>query len=68
MKPSCAPRLACPDSGTASRSSAFARLDGFTVLPGRRVAMHLMAQPDVAAIWFGDRLLVEQGLHVARSC
>lgn len=37
-------------------------LDGFTVLPGRRVAIHLMAQPDVAAIWFGDRLLVEQGL------
>ena len=36
--------------------------DGFTVLPERRVAMHLMAQPDVAAIWFGDRLLVEQGL------
>jgi Protein of unknown function (DUF3987) len=36
--------------------------DGFTVLPGRRVTMHLMAQPDVAAIWFGDRLLVEQGL------
>ena len=37
-------------------------LDGSTVLPGRRVAMHLMAQPEVAAIWFGDRLLVEQGL------
>jgi hypothetical protein len=37
-------------------------LDGFTVLPGRRVSMHLMAQPDVAAIWFGDRLLTEQGL------
>jgi hypothetical protein len=37
-------------------------LDGFTVLPGRRVAMHLMVQPDVAAIWFGDRLLAEQGL------
>jgi len=37
-------------------------LDGFTVLPGRRVAMHLMAQPDVAAIWLGDRLLAEQGL------
>jgi Protein of unknown function (DUF3987) len=37
-------------------------LDGFTVLPGRRVTMHLMAQPDVAAIWLGDRLLVEQGL------
>jgi hypothetical protein len=37
-------------------------LDGVTVLPGRRVAMHLMAQPDVGAIWFGDQLLVEQGL------
>ena len=37
-------------------------LDGFCVLPGRRVAMHLMTQPDVAAIWFGDRLLIEQGL------
>lgn len=37
-------------------------LDGFTVMPGRRVAVHLMAQPDVAAIWFGDRLLEEQGL------
>jgi Protein of unknown function (DUF3987) len=36
--------------------------DGFTVLPGRRVALHLMAQPDVAAIWFRDGLLVEQGL------
>jgi hypothetical protein len=36
-------------------------LDGVSVLPGRRVAMHLMLQPDVAAIWFGDRLLVEQG-------
>src|SRR5437763_5430314 len=32
-------------------------LDGVTVLPGRRVAMHIMAQPDVAAIWFKDRLL-----------
>jgi Protein of unknown function (DUF3987) len=37
-------------------------LDGFTVMPGRRVAMHLMVQPDVAAIWFGDRLLEAQGL------
>ena len=37
-------------------------LDGFTVLPGRRVAMHLMAQPDVAAIWFADPLLIDQGL------
>jgi Protein of unknown function (DUF3987) len=37
-------------------------LDGISVLPGRRVSMHLMAQPDVAAIWFGDPLLAEQGL------
>lgn len=37
-------------------------LEGSTVLPGRRVAMHLMAQPDVAAIWLGDRLLLDQGL------
>ena len=36
--------------------------DGATVLPGRRVAMHLMAQPQVAAIWFSDRLLIDQGL------
>jgi hypothetical protein len=32
------------------------------VLPGRRVAMHLMAQPAVAAIWLSDPLLTEQGL------
>ena len=37
-------------------------LDGFTMLHDRRVAMHLMTQPDVAAIWFSDPLLVEQGL------
>jgi hypothetical protein len=37
-------------------------LDGVIVLPGRRVALHLMAQPDVAAMWLGDRLLIEQGL------
>jgi urease gamma subunit len=37
-------------------------LDGISVLPGRRVSMHLMVQPDVAAIWFGDPLLAEQGL------
>jgi hypothetical protein len=36
--------------------------DGATVLPGRRVAMHLMAQPDVAAIWMNNRLLIDQGL------
>jgi Protein of unknown function (DUF3987) len=37
-------------------------LDGVTVMPGRRVAMHLMAQPDVAAKWMGDPLLIDQGL------
>ncbi|QQO34497.1 DUF3987 domain-containing protein [Bradyrhizobium diazoefficiens] len=37
-------------------------LDGVTILPGRRVALHLMAQPDVGSIWLGDRLLLEQGL------
>src|SRR6516164_4317705 len=28
--------------------------DGVTVLPGRRIALHLMAQPDVAAMWLSD--------------
>jgi Protein of unknown function (DUF3987) len=37
-------------------------LDGFAVLPGRRVAMHLMVQPNVGSILFGDRLLADQGL------
>ena len=41
-------------------------MDGCTVLPGRRVAMHLMVQPDVAVIWFGDRLPHRARLHVAR--
>jgi hypothetical protein len=36
--------------------------DGVTVLPGRRLAIHLMAQPDVASIWLNDRLLVQQGI------
>ena len=35
--------------------------DGATILPGRRVAMHLMAQPDVAAVMLSDRLLLDQG-------
>jgi Protein of unknown function (DUF3987) len=35
--------------------------DGTLVLPGRRVAMHLMAQPDVAAIMLSDRMLLSQG-------
>lgn len=36
--------------------------DGVTVLPGRRLAMHLMAQPDVAGIMLNDRVLADQGL------
>ena len=36
--------------------------DGTVVLPGRRVAIHLMAQPDVAAIMLSDRMLLSQGL------
>ncbi len=35
--------------------------DGATMLPGRRVALHLMAQPDVAAVMLSDRLLLDQG-------
>jgi hypothetical protein len=38
------------------------RADEITVLPGRRVAMHLMAQPDVASIWMSDQQLIDQGL------
>ena len=30
--------------------------DGASILPGRRVAMHLMAQPDVAAVMLSDRV------------
>jgi hypothetical protein len=33
-----------------------------TVLPGRRLAMHLMAQPDVAAEMLNDRLLADQSI------
>jgi hypothetical protein len=36
--------------------------DGATILPGRRLSVHLMAQPAVAEILFRDRLLAEQGL------
>ena len=36
--------------------------DGASILPGRRVAMHLMAQPDVAAVMLSDRVLLAQGL------
>jgi hypothetical protein len=36
--------------------------DGITILPGRRVSMHLMVQSAVADIWLRDRLLRDQGL------
>jgi hypothetical protein len=36
--------------------------DGASLLFGRRVSMHLMAQPDVAAIMLSNALLLEQGL------
>jgi hypothetical protein len=36
--------------------------DGVSVLPGRRLSAHLMAQPAVADILFRDPLLIEQGL------
>jgi hypothetical protein len=38
------------------------RAQDASLLVGRRVAMHLMAQPDVVAIWLGDHLLLDQGL------
>jgi hypothetical protein len=36
--------------------------DGVIILPGRRVAMHLLTQPDVAAKMLADPLLLNQGL------
>ena len=36
--------------------------DGTSILPGRRASMHLMAQPDVAAIMLSDQMLLGQGL------
>jgi hypothetical protein len=47
------------DDGEARRVRV---ADGATTLPGRRVSMHLMVQPDVAAIMLSDRLLEAQGL------
>jgi hypothetical protein len=35
--------------------------DGITILPGRRVSLHLMAQPTVADLWLRDTLLIDQG-------
>jgi hypothetical protein len=37
-------------------------VDGATILPGRRVTMHLMAQPDVAALMLSEPRLLDQGL------
>lgn len=36
--------------------------DGVVILPGRRVSMHLMAQPDAASRWLCDPVLADQGL------
>jgi len=36
--------------------------DGTIIMPNRRLCMHVMAQPGVAAILFRDALLVDQGL------
>jgi hypothetical protein len=36
--------------------------DGVVVLPGRRLSLHLMVQPEVANLLLSDRLLAEQGL------
>jgi hypothetical protein len=36
--------------------------DGASILPGRRLAIHLMAQPDVAALMLSDRVLADQGM------
>ena len=36
--------------------------DGATILPGRRLAVQMMAQPDVAAMMLSDPVLLNQGL------
>jgi hypothetical protein len=36
--------------------------DATVNMPGRRLALHLMAQPEVADIWLSDRFLAAQGL------
>jgi hypothetical protein len=37
--------------------------DGLLILPGRRLACHLMAQPEAAASFFADPILRGQGFH-----
>lgn len=36
--------------------------DGITVLYGKRVSLHLMIQPEVGRMFFGNRLLADQGI------
>ena len=36
-------------------------VDGADILPGRRLAFHIMAQPDAAARMLSDQVLVDQG-------
>ena len=36
--------------------------DGASILPGRRLSIHLMAQPDVASVMLSDRVLADQGM------
>lgn len=36
--------------------------DGASILPGKRLSLHLMAQPDIAGAFLSDRILQDQGL------
>ncbi len=36
--------------------------DGLTILPGRRLSMHMLVQPGAAAAFFSDPILRDQGL------
>ncbi len=36
--------------------------DGATTMPGRRLCLHLMVQPEVASVLLTDRVLMDQGL------
>jgi hypothetical protein len=38
------------------------RADGASSLPDRRLSVHLMAQPEIAAVWLGDPMLNAQGM------
>src|ERR1700730_13901592 len=48
-------------SGDGATRRVRPEADAVTV-PGRRLAVHLMAQPDAAGIMLNDRLLADQGL------